>query len=135
MNFVNSVFVYISKMKIIFQEFYRGEFSTEFTFICHHCKFFLELRYRSFISQPFHKRFSILTTCTKTRLSLNTCPNHCEKSVRIQSYSRPYFPVFGLNTERYGIFIQSECGKMRSRITPNTDTFNAVNIIACKICF
>ena len=26
---------------------------------------------------------------------------HYVKGVRIQSYSSPYFPVFGLNTERY----------------------------------
>ena len=26
---------------------------------------------------------------------------HCVKSVRIRSYSGPYFPAFGLNTERY----------------------------------
>ena len=53
------------------------------------------------------------------------------KSVRIRSYSGPHFPVFGLNTERYSVSlrIQSECGKMRTRITPNTDTFYAVQII------
>ena len=29
-------------------------------------------------------------------------PNYrCVKSVRIGSYSGPYFPAFGLNTERY----------------------------------
>ena len=27
---------------------------------------------------------------------------HCVKSVRIWSYSGPYFPAFGLTTERYG---------------------------------
>ena len=50
---------------------------------------------------------------------------HYVKSVRIRSYSGPYFPAFALNTERYGVSlcIQSECGKMRTRITPNTDTF------------
>ena len=50
------------------------------------------------------------------------------KSVRIRSYSGPYFPTFGLNTERYGVSlrIQSEWGKIRTRITPNTDTFYAV---------
>ena len=34
----------------------------------------------------------------------------------------------GLNTERHGVSlsIQSKCGKMRTRITPNTDTFHAV---------
>ena len=53
---------------------------------------------------------------------------HCVKSVRIRSYSDPYFPAFGQNTERYGpsLCIQSKCGKMRTRITPNTDTFYAV---------
>ena len=45
--------------------------------------------------------------------------DHCVKSVRIRSYSGPYFPAFGLNT----LLIQSECGKMRTRTTPNTDTF------------
>ena len=48
---------------------------------------------------------------------------HCLKSVRIRSYSGPHFPAFGLNTERYGVSlrIQSELGKIRTRITPNTD--------------
>ena len=55
---------------------------------------------------------------------------HCVKSIRIQSYFGPYFPAFGLNTERYEVSlrIQSECGKIRTRITPNTDTFYAVMI-------
>ena len=32
-------------------------------------------------------------------------------------FSDPYFPAFGTNTERYGVslFIQSECGKTRTR--------------------
>ena len=53
---------------------------------------------------------------------------HCIKSVRFRSYSCPHFPAFGLNTERYSLSlrIQSECGKMWARITPNTDTFYAV---------
>ena len=28
---------------------------------------------------------------------------HCMKSVRIRSFSSPYFPAFGINTERYGV--------------------------------
>ena len=57
---------------------------------------------------------------------------HCVKSVHIRSYSGPYFPAFGLNTERYGVSlcIQSECGKMRTRITPNTYTFYGVLSLA-----
>ena len=40
-------------------------------------------------------------------------------------YPDPYFPAFGLNTKRYGVSlrIQSECGKVQTRITPKTDTF------------
>ena len=52
---------------------------------------------------------------------------HCMKSVFIRSYSDPYLPAFGLNTERYLYFvslrIQSECGEIGTRVTPNTDTF------------
>ena len=44
---------------------------------------------------------------------------HCVKSVRVQSFSGPYFPKFGLN-------IQSECGNIRTRKTLDTDTFHAV---------
>ena len=56
------------------------------------------------------------------------CKYHI-KSVRIRSYSGPYFPAFGLNMERYGVslHIKSKCGKLRIRITPNTDTFHVVN--------
>ena len=55
--------------------------------------------------------------------------NHCVKSIRIRSYYGSYFSAFGLNKERHGVSIriQFECGKMRTRITPNTDTFHAVN--------
>ena len=38
--------------------------------------------------------------------------NHCVKSVRIRSFTGPYFPTFGLNTEQknseYGHFPHSE---------------------------
>ena len=55
-------------------------------------------------------------------------PFHCMKSVRIQSFSGPYFPAFGLNKEKYSVSlrIQSECWKIRTRKTPNTSTFHAV---------
>ena len=56
---------------------------------------------------------------------------HFVKSVLIQSYSVPYFAAFGRNTERYGVYlrIQFECEKIRTRITPNTDTFNAEKMV------
>ena len=54
------------------------------------------------------------------------------KSVRIRSYFGPYLPAFGRNTERYSIslHIQSEYGKIRTRIILNTDTFYAVLYLA-----
>ena len=61
-------------------------------------------------------------------LDINLDVSHCVKSVRIRSFSGPYFPTFGLNTERYSesLRFQSECGKIRTRKTPNTATFYAV---------
>ena len=52
------------------------------------------------------------------------------KSVRIRSYSGSHF------TERYGrvsLRIQSKCGKIRTRMTPNTDTFYAVKVYASML--
>ena len=49
-------------------------------------------------------------------------PSQCVKSVRIR-FSVLYFPIFGLNMERYGAphRIQSECWKIKTKKTPNTD--------------
>ena len=43
-------------------------------------------------------------------------------------YSELFSSAFGLNAERYevSLHIQSECGKMWTRVTPNMDTFYAV---------
>ena len=49
-----------------------------------------------------------------------------------------HFPAFGLNTERYSgsLRIQSECRKMRTKITPNTDNFCAVHhIFKCSMLY
>ena len=50
---------------------------------------------------------------------------HCATSVRIWSFSSPYFPEFGLNTKRYAVSlrIQSKCGKIRTRKTSNTHSY------------
>ena len=58
--------------------------------------------------------------------------SHCVKSVRIPSFSGSYFPAFALNMERYSVslHIHSECGKIRTRKTPNTDTFHAVSKVS-----
>ena len=53
---------------------------------------------------------------------------HCVKIVLIRCFSGPHFPGFRLNKERYGVSlrIQSECGKIRTRYSPNKDTFHKV---------
>ena len=83
---------------------------------------------------PFHKHNLILVQDFQLqhRQNLNAKRNCCRlarsyihsqtgivsKSVHIWSYSSQYFPAFG----------QSECGKIRTRITPNTYTFHKVSI-------
>ena len=60
--------------------------------------------------------------------SINSKSSIFVKRVPIRSYSAPYFHAFGLNTERYGVSFQFEIGKIRNRITPNTDTFHGVTM-------
>ena len=68
---------------------------------------------------------------------------HYVKSVCVRSYSGRYFPTFGLNTERYGVFRYTEyspylsvfspnVGKYGPRITPNTDIFYEMICIVCS---
>ena len=61
--------------------------------------------------------------------------SYCLTNVPIRSYSDPHFPTLGLNTERYRVSlrIQFECGKMRTRKTPNTDNFYAVFIFKSTV--
>ena len=81
------------------------------------------------------KRLKILfghLSSTELKINLEWCLStnftHCVKSARIRNYFGPYFPAFGLNAERYSVSLrpQSEWGKIRTRITPNTGTFYAV---------
>ena len=80
------------------------------------------------IKKSFEIRNFVISNFSKMQPPLNARKSHCVKSVRIRSYSGPYFPAFGLNTERCEVFhrIQSKYGKIRTRITSNTDTFHAV---------
>ena len=56
------------------------------------------------------------------------------KSVRIWRFSGPYFPAFGLNMEIYSVNlrIQSKFRKVRTRKTPNMDTFYSISSIKYK---
>ena len=76
----------------------------------------------------FPMNFGYLFDLFGNQWNLPAGVRNCVQSVCIRSYSGPHFPAFGLNTERYSLSlcIQSECGKMQTRITPNADTFHAV---------
>ena len=76
----------------------------------------------------FKKRIIISYRFFRRSLQLYKERFHCVKSVCIASFFGPYFPAFGLNTERQGVFlrIQSKRGKIRTRIILNTDSFHAM---------
>ena len=49
--------------------------------------------------------------------------HHCEKRIHIRS-----LPAFGPERYSVSLHIQSECGEIRTKKTPNTDTFYAVHM-------
>ena len=75
----------------------------------------------------FHLKLMVVWSSKVSAYILNVTPL-IQPKMDIRSYSGPHFPAFGLNTEKYGVSlrIHSECAKIRTRITPNTDTFHAV---------
>ena len=95
--------------------------------------------YCFYINTNVQRDFQICISVPLTRLLLgylntrNTSKTNTDyvKSVRIRSWSGLDFPTFGLNTKRQGLFlrIQSECGKIQTRITPNTDTFTQRHLL------
>ena len=113
----------------------ENEFRSTINIYNFHLHFFLSYEIKK--SLAFFLLTDItLQKCGKDNIALCTYFSthlrnlHCVKSVCIRSYSGPHFPAIGMNTERYfvSLRIQSECGKMRTRITPNTDTFCAVHL-------
>ena len=60
--------------------------------------------------------------CDKTTSKTQHHALHCVKRVRIWSYSGPHFS----RTFPHSDWMWENAGKMRTRITPNTETFHAV---------
>ena len=76
---------------------------------------------------PAHS--SYLKSLFSLFISLFVLLIHCVKSVCRLCYSVLHFSAFSLNTERYYLLcIHSECGKMRTRITPNTVAFTQLSL-------
>ena len=82
----------------------------------------------SFVKPSGRPYFSVYHPVGIKLLVRLSTTRHWVKSVHIWSYSGPHFAAFGLNAERYSVSlcIQSECGKIRTRITLNTEAFYAV---------
>ena len=77
--------------------------------------------------QVFLQGCAIVTNAPLSNATENS-ELYCMKSIRIRSFSGPYFLAFGLNTERYSVSlrIQFECKKIRTRKILNTGTFYRV---------
>ena len=68
----------------------------------------------------------------------NINPSHCVKRARIRSYSGPHFSRIFLHSDwiqisPYPVRMRENKGKMRTRITPNADSFYAVIIHKIEI--
>ena len=93
---------------MILSNIYDGKFPQKQYSLCH-----------SFQPLTFFQKSMIIDFCHGP---------HCVKSIRIRSFSGPYFLTFAMNTEKYSVSlrIQSNRGKTRTKKTRNTDTFLAV---------
>ena len=83
----------------------------------------------------FNRKFHFFVLCINSVSLIKLIKNfvvwnsrhfQCIKAFRTRSFSSLYFPDFGVNTEKIflNLLILFECGKMRTRKTPNTDTFH-----------
>ena len=84
----------------------------------------LTAKSRYLFSQIFsHQTFDWVAN---TLLSKSSCLMPLRKKGPYLDFSGPYFPAFRLNTERHGVSlrIQSKCGRIWTRKTQNTDTFD-----------
>ena len=60
----------------------------------------------NFLNNTSSGCFCISNTILSKQVTISV--THCVKSVRIRSYSGPYFPAFGLNNTEYGHFLRSD---------------------------
>ena len=77
------------------------------------------------------KSKSSVLRVTRKSLTASLFERCCRSLRKNCPYSELFWPVFSHIQTEYGysvfLCIQSECGKIRTRITPNKDTFHAVN--------
>ena len=90
--------------------------------------FFLRSNFSQIIQSCMEKSFSKVFYQTLKLILLCAKINTTRKMSVFGVFSGLNFPAFGMNKEIYkvNLRIQSECGKMHTRKTPNTDNFHAV---------
>ena len=88
-----------------------------------HSSFKNKAQTKNYFSVPIWSNFILLVIAKECLNKWTLC-----KTYPYSEFSGPYFSALGLHTERYYISlrIQSNCGKIQTRQTPNTDNFNAV---------
>ena len=75
---------------------------------------------QSLLTRKFEKLWQLFVERSKIQ-NHQTCWNFLVKSVRIWSFSGPYFPAFWLN--KVNLHMKSECQKIRTKKKSNMDTF------------
>ena len=70
--------------------------------------------------EPNHILVQLSYISSKAELDVQYRSSHCVQSVRILSFSSPYLPAFGLNTERYLVSLH-----IQSKSERNTDLKNS----------
>ena len=123
-TFKNTIFFILLKNELFLYIQENVDTNTVFDLTCHHIKTKVG---QFFFIATLGQLLQIRKRFLQIRFT-NYCMTHSLKSFRIRSYSGLYFPALELNTERYGVSlrIQSECRKIRTRITPNTYVLHAV---------
>ena len=94
-----------------------------FNFPCQWIELSLWTQWTGWIYQVFFLQLIWCWSISLSHLRCNLCKMVSEgisevwKVSKYGVFSGPYFPAFGLNTERYEVFlrIQSKCGKIRTR--------------------
>ena len=82
--------------------------------------------------------FEQVNVCWRKRTLKANCSVFLKNFINFsRSYSVPYFLAFGLNTERYvvSLCIQSECGKIRTRIISAAFLKNFMNFSSSRSSF
>ena len=89
-------------------------------------------------SKPQGPRFLYNLALVLSKVHVFNLRQHYVKSVRIQSYSSPHFSCISHIRTEYGeispdsVRMRENAGKMLSRITPNKDTFYAVQFCTAE---